>query len=191
MNFLLRFGAVCGALSGLLIAIPGAVEAVTGETAVTSLVIGVSPALAAPLLTALHLTQPRTRLGDVAYAVNTVGLGLFGAAAYALNIVVFHLGAPVLAAPTRVVLLVSALVFAVGCVLFGVAMLRAKAHPPVPAWAYAVALPVFTLAARLPDTVLTSGLHVVVGGSLVWLALSLRTRYGAQAATTAHVTSAS
>jgi hypothetical protein len=36
-----------------------------------------------------------------------------------------------------------------------------------------IALPVFTLAARLPDTPLTSALHVVVGGTLVWLALSV------------------
>ncbi|MFD7654236.1 hypothetical protein ACFV4N_09690 [Actinosynnema sp. NPDC059797] len=173
MSFLLRFGAWCGALSGLLIALPGAVEAFTGETAATSLLVGVSPALAAPLVTALHLTQPRTALGVVGYAVNTVGLGLYGAAAYALNVVVFHLDDPVLAAPTRVVLLGSALVFAVGSALFGAAMLRAGAHPRVPAWAYTAALPVFTLAAGLPDTPLTSALHVVVGAALVWLARSV------------------
>ncbi|WP_367129560.1 hypothetical protein [Saccharothrix sp. HUAS TT1] len=46
------------------------------------------------LLTALHLTQPRTVLGDVGYVANFVGLGLSGAAAYALNVVLFHLGNP-------------------------------------------------------------------------------------------------
>lgn len=174
MSFLLRFGAVCGALSGLFIAVPGALEAFTGETLATSLVIGVSPALALPLLTALHLTQRHTagRLATSGYAVNVVGLGLFGAAAYALNIVLFPLGVTP-AAPTRVVLLASAVLFAVGCVWFAAGMLRAGVHPKVPVWIYLVALPVFTLAARLPDTPLTSALHVLVGGALVWLAVSV------------------
>ncbi|MCE6999228.1 hypothetical protein LZG04_31140 [Saccharothrix sp. S26] len=173
MTFLMRFGAFCGVLSGLFIALPGAVEGFVGETAATSLVIGVSPALAAPLITALYLKQPRTTLGTVGYVVNFVGLGLFGAAAYALNIVVFHLDEPKLAAPTVAVLGASALIFALGTVTFAISMIRARVHPPVPTWAYAVALPVFTLAARLPDTPLTSALHVIVGGALVWLARSV------------------
>jgi hypothetical protein len=172
MNFLLRFGAVCGVLSGLLIALPGAVEAVTGEILATSLLLGLSPALSAPLLTALHLAQPRSTFATVGYAVNFLGLGLFGAAAFALNVVLFPLDvAP--AASTRVVLLAGAGVFAVGAVLFGLGMLRARVHPRVPVWAYLVVLPVFTVAAGLPDTPLTSGLHVVVGGALAWLALSV------------------
>jgi hypothetical protein len=40
-------------------------------------------------------------------------------------------------------------------------------------WAYAIALPVFTFATRLPDSPFTSALHVVVGGALVWLARSV------------------
>jgi hypothetical protein len=43
----------------------------------------------------------------------------------------------------------------------------------VPAVAYIVALPALALAARLPDTVLTGGLHVLSGATLVWLAVSL------------------
>ncbi|MFI9812913.1 hypothetical protein [Saccharothrix variisporea] len=177
MSFLLRFGAVCGALSGLFIAVPGALEAFTGETLATSLVIGVSPALALPLLTALHLAQRHAagHLATSGYAVNVVGLGLFGAAAYALNVVLFPLGVTP-AAPTRVVLLASAVVFAVGCVWFAAGMLRAGVHPRVPVWIYLVALPVFTLAARLPDTPLTSALHVLVGGALVWLAVSVNAK---------------
>ncbi|ONI80440.1 hypothetical protein ALI22I_44835 [Saccharothrix sp. ALI-22-I] len=173
MTFLLRFGALCGALSGLFIALPGAVEGFVGETTATSLVIGVSPALAAPLLTALYLKQPRTTLGTVGYVVNFLGLGLFGAAAYALNIVLFHLDQPILAAPTKIVLTASALIFAVGTVLFAMSMIKARTHPLVPVWTYAIALPLFTFAAPLPDTPLTSALHVVVGGTLVWLARSV------------------
>ncbi|MFE9750387.1 hypothetical protein ACFYOT_36240 [Saccharothrix saharensis] len=173
MTTLMRFGAVCGVLSGLFIALPGAVEGFVGETTATSLVIGLSPALAAPLVTALFLSQPRTTLGTVGYVVSFVGLGLFGGAAYALNIVLFHLDQPTLAAPSVAVLSGSAVVFAVGTVLFAISMIRSHVHPPVPTWTYAVALPVFTFAARLPDTPLTSALHVVVGASLVWLARSV------------------
>ncbi|MFE2757242.1 hypothetical protein ACFXGA_35120 [Actinosynnema sp. NPDC059335] len=172
MSFLLRFGAWCGALSGLFIAVPGLIEAFVGETTATSLVIGVSPALAAPLVTALYVKQPRTVLGTVGYVVNSVGLGLFGAAAYALNVVLFPLGGPTLPAVTVAVLSGSAAVFAVGTVVFAVSMIKSRVHPPVAAWTYAVALPVFTFAARLPDTPLTSALHVLVGGALVWLARS-------------------
>lgn len=173
MTFLLRFGALCGTLSGLFIALPGAVEGFVGETTATSLVLGVSPALAAPLLTALYLKHPRTTLGTAGYAANIVGLGLFGAAAYAVNIVVFHLDQPTLAAPTTAVLTASALVFALGTITFAISMIKSRAHPSVPAWTYAIAVPVFTFATRLPDSLLTSALHVVVGGALVWLARSV------------------
>lgn len=178
MAFLLRLGAVCGALSGLFIALPGAVEAFTGETAATSFVLGVSPALAIPLLTALHLGQMRAagRLGAVGYAVNVIGLGLFGGAAFTLNMALFYLDDAVvdeLAAQTRIALLGSALVFIAGTIMFAVAMVRAGVYPRIPSWTYGIALPVFAFAARLPDTPLTSGLHVVVGATLVWLSAAL------------------
>jgi hypothetical protein len=53
--------------------------------------------------------------------------------------------------------------------LFGSALV----HPRVPVWAYVTALPVFALAGPLPDSPLTSGLHVLVGATLVWLSASL------------------
>ncbi|MBB5960162.1 4-amino-4-deoxy-L-arabinose transferase-like glycosyltransferase [Saccharothrix tamanrassetensis] len=174
MTFLLRFGAVFGVLSGVLIVVTGAAEAFLGETLPTSLVIGLSPALALPLITALQLTQLHRadRFTSIAFAVNVVGLGLFGGAAYALNIVLFPLD--VTPTPsTGVVLLASALVFAVGTALFAAAMLRAKVHPRVAVWIYAVALPVLAIAARLPDSPVTSGVHVLAGGSLIWLAVSV------------------
>jgi hypothetical protein len=178
MDFPNRFGAVCGALCGLFIAVPGAVEAFTGETAVTSVVLGLSPALAMPLLTALQLSQHREsgRLGSVGYAVNQIGLGLFGGAAFTLNVVLFFLPGVTPAGPTRLVLLGSAAVFATGVVLFAIAMLRAGIHPRVPVLAYGIGFPIFAVAARLPDTPLTSALHVIVGSSLIWLAVTLPAR---------------
>ncbi|MCE7006251.1 hypothetical protein LWC34_25925 [Kibdelosporangium philippinense] len=161
-----------GVLAGLCIVLTGMVEAVTGETAATSVVIGLSPAFALPLLVALHLRQQATT-GEVAYTVNLIGLGLFGGVTFTLNMVFFYIDKPVLPSQTTVAFLGSALVFAIGSVLFGIAMLRAGVHPKAPAIAYMVAFPLLAVAARLPDTPLTSAVHVIAGGSLVWLALAM------------------
>ncbi|MFF4276704.1 hypothetical protein [Streptomyces sp. NPDC001536] len=176
---LTRFGALCGVLSGLLIALPAAVEAFTGETAATSLLLALSPALALPFLTGLHHWQsPVTgRFGETAYLVNLVGLGLFGGAAFTSNLVLYYLDDDVIEAeltgPTIPVLLGSAVVFAVGCALFGAATIRARMLPKVPAWGYAVALPLLAFLTALPESVLTSALHLVVGIVLVWLSTAL------------------
>jgi hypothetical protein len=169
-----RFGAICGILCGLFIALPGGVEAFTGETSATSFVLGLSPALAPPLLVALHLRQAGRagRLGGLGYAVNLVGLGLFGGAAFTLNLAFFYLDEEPHGL-TRVALLGSALVFVVGTVLFGISMLRAKVLPTVPALGYTIGLPLFALLAPLPDSVLTSVLHVLVGIVLIWLGRAL------------------
>jgi hypothetical protein len=81
--------------------------------------------------------------------------------------------ADLLAAPTRYGLLVGAAVFVVGSPLFTAAMVRAKVMPRVPAWGYGAALTVFAGAARLPDTPLTSVLHVIVGVVLAWLSVAV------------------
>jgi len=173
-----RFGVVCGVVAGLLLAVPSAVEAVTGEIAATSFLLGLAPALALPLLVVLHLRQRQSAgtFGAVAYTVNLVGLGLFGGAGFTLNMTLFYLDGPVieelLRGPTRLALLGSAVVFAVGAVLFGISLLRARIHPRVPSVAYLVALPALALAAPLPDTLFITGLHVVAGMALCWLAMS-------------------
>lgn len=183
-----RFGVWSGVLAGLCIGLPGVVEVFTGETALTSLVLGVAPALAVPLLVVLHLRQSDTAgtLGAVGYAVNIVGLGLFGGAAFSLNLVLFHLDKTVveelLGGPVRFALLGSAVVFAAGTVLFGIAMVRARVHPRVPAVAYAVALPVLALAAPLPDSVFISAVHAASGAAVAWLAVALGDRVPAMSA---------
>ncbi|WP_328868859.1 hypothetical protein OHT76_01510 [Streptomyces sp. NBC_00287] len=174
-----RFGAVCGILSGLFIALPGAIEAFTGETTATSFVLGVSPAFATPLLVALHLRQhgDAGRAGTIGYAVNLIGLGLFGGAAFTLNMALFGLDDAtldeVLTGTVRVALLGSAVVFAVGTVLFGLSMVRTGLFPKVPSWGYAVMLAALALLGPLPDSVFTSLVHVLAGASVIWLALSL------------------
>jgi hypothetical protein len=178
---LARLGAWCGVAAGLTLGLPAAVEAVTGETPATGLVLALSPALAIPLLVVLHLRQAAVtgRSGAIAVTVNLVGLGLFGGAGFALNIVLVRLDEAavrdLVRGPVLLAFLGSAVVFAAGAVLFGVATVRAGVLPRVPAVAYTVALPVLALAAPLPDTLATSALHVVSGASLVWLAISVGT----------------
>ena len=175
-SWLLRFGAVSGALLGLSIAIPGAIEAFTGENAATSFVLGIGTAFIPATATGLYLRQARAagRFGAVAYAVQVLGLALFGGVAYALNLVVFHLGDdPQLAGPTRVALLISLVVFVAGTALFAASMVRARVFPRLPAIGYGVLLPLLALLAPLPDNPVTSGIHVLAGASLCWLAAVL------------------
>jgi hypothetical protein len=182
MLTVIRFGIVCGVLCGGLIAIGGGVEGFTGETVPTSLLLGLSPALAPALLVALYLGQfsQSGGFGAVAFGANFIGLGLFGGAAFTLNMALFYLDQDVLVellrGPTRTALLGSAVLFAIGSALFGVAMFRARVYPRIPVVGYGVVLPAFALLAPLPDTVFTSALHVVAGGCLIWLALSLGSR---------------
>ncbi|MFC4059237.1 hypothetical protein ACFOWE_13095 [Planomonospora corallina] len=184
-SWLPRFGAVCGVLLGLSIGLPGIAEAFTGETAVTSFVIGLGAAFGPPALTAFHLHQGAAagRFGAVAYAVNTVGLGLFTGVAFALNLVVFFLDAPVaaglMAGPTRFAVFGGMAVFVAGTVLFGVSMWRARVFPRPAAAAYVVSLVLLTALAPLPDTPFTSLVHVAVCATLVWL--SARVWSGADA----------
>ncbi|MEU9783680.1 hypothetical protein AB0H92_22405 [Streptomyces phaeochromogenes] len=174
-----RVGALCGVLAGLLIALPALVEAFTGETTATSVPLGLSPAFALPLLTALQLRQrPATgRFAEVAHIVNLIGLGLFGAAAFASNLVLFYFDDDVidevLTGPTIPALIGCAALFAVGCALFGAAMIRARVFPAIPAWGYAVVLPLFAFLTGLSDSLLTSGLHILVGAILIWLSAAL------------------
>ncbi|MEU7663733.1 hypothetical protein [Streptomyces lincolnensis] len=166
-------------LAGLLIALPGLVEAFTGETSATSVPLAFAPAFALPLLTALHRRQgPATgRLGTSAVTLNLIGLGLFGGAAFASNLVLFYLDDAIieetLTGPTVPALLASAAVFAVGCALFGASMIRARVFPRIPSWGYAVVLPLLAFLTAFPESLLTSTLHILVGAILIWLSAAL------------------
>ncbi|GAA3102660.1 hypothetical protein [Streptosporangium carneum] len=184
LSWLLRFGAVCGVLTGLSLGVPGAIEAFTGETLGTSFVAGVGAAFAAPALTAFHLRQSAAagRLGAIAYAVNVLGLGLFAGVSFSLNLVVFFLdgsvAAELLRGPTRVALLGSVVVFVAGSLLFGLSMLKAGVLPRVAAVGYGLSLPLLALLAPLPDTPLISGIHLLACASLIWLSLATWSRSG-------------
>ncbi len=175
--WLLRFGGVCGVVLGLSLGVPGVVEAFTGETAVTSFVVGLGAAFGPPALMAFYLRQrePAGPFGAFAFAANLIGLGLFAGVGFALNLVVFFLDVPSLPGPTRAAILCSAAVFVAGTVLFGISLVRSRVFPLAPSLGYTIALPLLALAAPLPDTVWTSALHVVGGASIVWLSWKCRT----------------
>ncbi len=179
MTFLTRFGVAGGLLGAVAVGVPGAIESFTGKATATSLILGVSPFLALPLIIALYLNQLAAtgRLATVGYATNLIGLGLFGAAAYTLDVALIHLDHPTLThllhGPTRLALLGSALVFAVGSVLFGLSMVRARVYPRGAAWGYTVVLPLFAVSATLPYSPYKGVLHVLVAATLSWLCVAL------------------
>ena len=131
-----RFSAASGLLSGLFLAVAGFISIFTGKTAGAAFVIALAPALAVPLLVAVyqqrHADVPGL-FGPVAYAVNLIGLGLFGGAAFTIDTALFYLTTPVVDhlkhEPTIAALLGSAAFFAVGSVLFGVFLLRTRSYP--------------------------------------------------------------
>lgn len=196
LPWLVRFGVVCGVLEAILSGVPAAVEAFTGETAPTSFLIALSPALAPPALTALYLCQRAAagRFGAIAYAVNIIGVGLFGGAVFTLNMVLFYLDEATVAAlmsgPTRVGVLGTSIIFVLGCVLFSISMVRTRILPPVPAWGYGIGAALLALLAPLPDTPFTSAVHLVVSGSVLWLSLSMWSRARAAAGSSSPGTAA-
>lgn len=178
--WLIRFGAVCGVVLGLSLGVPGLVEAFTGETTVTSFIVGLGAAFGLPALTALYLRLPAAgRFTRIAYAANVIGLALFAGVAFSLNLVLFFLEPEavkaVLAGPTRFATLFSAAIFVLGTLAFGACMIKSRAFPSVAAWVYTLALPLLAVLAPLPDTVLTSVIHVLAGAALIWLSVGLLT----------------
>ena len=174
-----RFSAASGLLAGLLLAVAGFVSIFTGKTAGAAFVIALAPALAIPLLVAVyhqrHADVPGT-FGPVAYAVNLIGLGLFGGAAFTIDTALFYLATPVQDhlkhEPTIVALLGSAVFFAAGSVLFGVFLLRTSAYPRPLCWAYTVFPALLAALSPLPDSPLKNAVHCLAGVTLAWLAIT-------------------
>jgi hypothetical protein len=174
-----RFSAASGLLAGLFLAVAGFVSIFTGKTAGAAFVIALAPALAIPLLVAVyhqrHADVPGA-FGPVAYAVNLVGLGLFGGAAFTIDTALFYLATPVQDhlkhEPTIAALLGSAVLFAAGSVLFGVFLLRTKAYPRLLCWAYTVFPALLAALSPLPDSPLKNAVHCLAGVTIAWLAIT-------------------
>ncbi|SFD39238.1 hypothetical protein [Streptomyces aidingensis] len=181
--WLSRFGAACGLVLALSIGAPGVVEAFTGETTVTSFVVGLGTALGAPTLTGLYLHQQRRRSRDggrfatLAYAVNLLGLCLFAGVAFALNLVLFfvteEVAEEVMSGPTLGAVLGAMVLFLTGSVMFGIDMVRAGVFPRIAALGYAVMLPLLALLAPVPDSPVISAVHVLAGAVLFGLSATV------------------
>lgn len=175
----LRLSAVCGILSGLLIAVPGVIDGFFGESTASSVMLSFSPALAIVLVVGLYARQAERAggFGVLAYGVNLIGTGLFAGVAFALNAVLFFLDADTVAelrdGPTGTLLSVDGLVFVLGAVLFGASMIRAGVHSRAAAWTYTLAVPALAVTSRLAESPATALVHLLVGGSMVALAWGL------------------
>jgi hypothetical protein len=175
-----RFSAASGLLSGLCLAVAGFISIFTGKTAGAAFVIALAPALAVPLLVAVyqqrHADVPGW-FGPVAYAVNLIGLGLFGGAAFTIDMALFYLRTPVVDhlkhEPTIAGLLGGAAIFALGSVLFGVFLLRTRSYPRLLCWAYTVFPALLAGLSPLPDSPLKNAVHCLAGLTIVWLAITL------------------
>jgi hypothetical protein len=185
-TWLLRFGAVAGVIFGLSLGVPGVIEAVTGETAVTSFIVGLGvAAFGLPALFAFYLRQADVagRFGAVAFAVNAIGLGLFAAGTFSFNLVLFFVddtvSDAVLDGPTMWAIVGAGLLFVVGTVLFGASMVRSGVMPRAAAVGYSVALVTIALLSSLDDSLISSMAHVVAAVSLI--ALSVRVWRGPSA----------
>lgn len=175
-----RFGAVCGVLFGLSLGVPGLIEAFTGETAGTSLVVGIGvAAFGTPALVAFHLRQADVsgRFGAVAAGADIIGLGLFAGTSFAYNVVLFFVEPAVfdevLAGPTRWAVLCAGVAYLVGTLLFGASMIRAGVLPRPAAIGYTITLILLGLLGNLPDSVLSSANHVAACVSLIFLSRSV------------------
>jgi hypothetical protein len=180
LDGLMRFGAVCGVLFGLSLGVPGVIEAFTGETTVTSYIVGLGvAAFAVPALFAFHLHQAEVagRFGAAAFAVGVIGLGLFAAGTFNSNLTLFFLDESIsealLDGPTRWAILSVGVAFIVGTVLFGASMVRSGVLPRVPAVGYTAAVITIALLSSVGDSLLSSAVHVLACVSLVWLSVSV------------------
>ncbi|MFJ7949424.1 hypothetical protein ACIQ6K_38390 [Streptomyces sp. NPDC096354] len=180
LEWLTRFGAVCGVLFGLSLGVPGTIEAFTGETAATSFIVGLGVAgFGIPALIAFHLRQADAsgRFGVVAAAVNIIGLGLFAGASFTYNVVLFFVEPDVFDAvadgPSMWAILGGGATFIIGTLLFGVSMARTGVLPRPAAVGYTITLVLLALLGRLPDTLFSSANHVAACVSLIFLSRSV------------------
>lgn len=130
-------------------------------------------------LTGLYLWQrePSGRLGGLGYSIIAVGMVLLFGVVFANNFILPVLDGEVLQAlfsgPTRLVFLLSAIVFLIGLILFSLATFRAKIFPWGAVVLFFVGFVPVGLAALLPDNVVNIGqVGAAIGTS--WLGYALR-----------------
>ena len=174
-----RFSAAAGILSGLLLAVAGAISVFTGKTAGAAFVIALSPALALPLLVAVYQRHAAAAgtFGVAAFGTSLIGLGLFGGAVFVKDTTLFYVSTTVQDhlkhEPTIVALLGAAVIFIAGTVMFGIFLLRTREYPRLLAYGYMVFPSLLALLSPLHDSPLLNANHVLAGATITWLAVTL------------------
>jgi hypothetical protein len=179
---LYRIAAAAGFGSAAVLLINAAKRAeVIPTSPFTQLVAPVAEILALALVTALYLAYGRRTgtFGLVAYLLNAFALSALVGVEFVINLVFRDLpGATVqalLAGSLGVAVTATSLLFLLGTLGFGTAMLRSREVPSAPLVLYAVgAIPV-SLRAFVPESVLDLGLVVLAAG-IAWLAIWLLRR---------------
>lgn len=129
-------------------------------------------------LAMLYLNQREAmgKLGGIAFVINWFGLALASGADYARNWIFPYLDQSalqnLLAGPTKLVLVVSGLIFLLSVILFGVAIIRAGVFPRLPAVLYIVGFVPYSLGPVFPDPVSRIA-QIIAAVGVVWFGYTL------------------
>ena len=137
------------------------------------------------VLTALYVRQRQASgvLGFIGYIVNTFGLGLVIGVVFAQVFVLSALDAALVgelfAGTTGSAALVSLVIFTLGVVLFGIALIRAKVFPKWAAVLYIVGFLPVAVSPFIPGIIVSIG-EVVASIGIIWLSYALWAGAGEQ-----------
>lgn len=178
---LYRLSAWAAILSGLLIIIKKlVVELLLPLNPTTNAVGSFGLLLGLFTLTGVYVYQREAsgRLGLIGYLVNWFGLAFVSGVDYAKLYILPYLSKSelqaLLAGPTKLVFVCSAIFFLAGVLLFSTASFRARVFPPLAILFYLLGFTLYSLSFLLPDVVVRTA---EVGGALgvIWLGYAMLT----------------
>ena len=178
---LYRLSAWAAILSGLLIIIKKlVVELLLPLNPTTNAVGSFGLLLGLFTLTGVYVYQREAsgRLGLIGYLVNWFGLAFVSGVDYAKLYILPYLSKSelqaLLAGPTKLVFVCSAIFFLAGVLLFSTASFRARVFPPLAILFYLLGFTLYSLSFLLPDVVVRTA---EVGGALgvIWLVYAMLT----------------
>jgi hypothetical protein len=179
---LYRIAAIAGCGSAAVLLLNAAKRAeLIPSSSFTQLIAPVAEILALALVTALYLAFGRRTgtFGLIAYGLNAFALASLVGVEFVLNLVFKELPSATVqdlrAGSLGVALTVASLLFLIGTLGCGAAMLRSREIPTTPLVLYAIGAVPVALRAFVPETVLDLGLAVLAIG-IGWLAIWLFTR---------------
>ncbi len=174
---LFRLSALATLVSGVCIVVGNLLGLLPNPQ--TGAIIGLfSPLLGLFGLTGIYLWQREQAgvFGGIGYIVVFFGLALIVGLDYAGVFIFPRLEENVLeglmTGPTGMIFMVSALIYLVGAILFGISVIIAGVFSWIPALLFMIGFVPVTLFAFLPDIVVTIG-SIVAGVGIFWFGVSL------------------